>query len=124
MEGDEAIDRLMMPVLDAIKRHIKDKEAITDIYNRAYEAVMESMDAKEYKPSKIYKDMAKRIGQSDADKVLLLITAKRELEEQVISLEFRLIDLTGAIEDYLNDAREKPAWEKLEEAMNKLGMRR
>ncbi len=92
MEGNEAIDRLMMPVLDAIKRHIKDKEAITDIYNRAYEAVMESMDAKE--------------------------------EARVTNLELRLTDLTGAIEDYLNDAREKPAWEKLEEAMNKLGMRR
>ena len=44
MQGNNNIDTLMMPVLDAIKRHVKDKNAITDIYNRAYEAVINSMD--------------------------------------------------------------------------------
>ena len=44
MEGNENIDALMMPVLDAIRRHVKDKDAITDIYNRAYEALLISME--------------------------------------------------------------------------------
>ena len=44
MEGNSNIDALMMPVLDAIRRHVKDKDAITDIYNRAYEAIIISME--------------------------------------------------------------------------------
>ena len=44
MEGTEPIDELMRPVLAAIKRNVKNPDAITDIYNRAYEAVMISMD--------------------------------------------------------------------------------
>ena len=39
MEGTKEIDELMRPVLVAIKRHLKDRDAITEIYNRAYEAV-------------------------------------------------------------------------------------
>lgn len=45
MEGTEPIDELMRPVLAAIRRHVKNPDAVTDIYNRAYEAVMKSMDA-------------------------------------------------------------------------------
>jgi hypothetical protein len=44
MEGIEEIDKLMRPVLTAIKRHVKDEDAITEIYNRTYEAIIESMD--------------------------------------------------------------------------------
>ena len=44
MEGDERIDVLMIPVLASIKRNVKDKDAVTEIYNRAYEAVMNGMD--------------------------------------------------------------------------------
>lgn len=44
MQGDPKVDELMRPVLAAIKRHVKNSDAITDIYNRAYEAVMNSMD--------------------------------------------------------------------------------
>ena len=44
MQGDLNVDLLMLPVLHAIERHVKDGDAITDIYNRAYEAVMNSMD--------------------------------------------------------------------------------
>jgi hypothetical protein len=44
MEGLEEIDRLMFPVLKAIERHVKDKDAVTEIYNRAYEALIISMD--------------------------------------------------------------------------------
>ena len=36
MQENEKIDELMCPVLDAIRRHVKDRDAITDIYNRAY----------------------------------------------------------------------------------------
>jgi L-amino acid N-acyltransferase YncA len=30
--------------LKAIERHVKDKDAVTEIYNRAYEALIISMD--------------------------------------------------------------------------------
>lgn len=46
MQGDPKVDELMRPVLVAIERHVKDREAATEIYNRAYEAVMNSMDVK------------------------------------------------------------------------------
>lgn len=46
MEGTKEIDELMCPVKTAIERHVKDRTAFTDIYNRAYEALMISMDAK------------------------------------------------------------------------------
>jgi cytochrome c553 len=44
MQGDPKVDELMRPVLAAIKRHVKNSDAVTDIYNRAYEAVINSMD--------------------------------------------------------------------------------
>ena len=47
MQGDQKVDQLMRPVHAAIKRHVKDDAAVTDIYNRAYEAVMISMDVKD-----------------------------------------------------------------------------
>jgi L-amino acid N-acyltransferase YncA len=37
----------MRPVRAAIERHVKDSDAITEIYNRAYEALMISMDVKD-----------------------------------------------------------------------------
>ena len=50
MEGNSNIDALMMPVLDAINRHVKDRDAKTDIYNRAYEALLISMVVKDMHP--------------------------------------------------------------------------
>lgn len=44
MQGDKRVDELMLPVLNAINRHVKDRDAKTDIYNRAYEALLISMD--------------------------------------------------------------------------------
>ena len=44
MEGNKRVDELMLPVLNAINRHVKDRDAKTDIYNRAYEALLISMD--------------------------------------------------------------------------------
>ena len=44
MEGNQQIDILMIPVMKAIKKHVKDRDAQTEIYNRAYEAIQNSMD--------------------------------------------------------------------------------
>ena len=46
MEGNQQIDILMIPVIKAIKKHVKDRDAQIEIYNRAYEAVQTSMDEK------------------------------------------------------------------------------
>lgn len=43
MEGVEPVDELMIPVLQAISRNVSKQEAITDIYNRAYEAVLNAL---------------------------------------------------------------------------------
>jgi hypothetical protein len=48
---------------------------------------------------------------------------RKELRNEIDDLQRRLINLTGAVEDFLNDVREKPAVEKLERAMNDYGMR-
>lgn len=74
--------------------------------------------------SKLFSEVVRKYGQSDADKVMQLISVKRELEKNVNDLERRLINLTGAIEDFLNDVRERPAIEKLELAMNDYGIRK
>lgn len=37
--GDNRVEKYMSKVRVAIERHVKDSDAITDIYNRAYEAV-------------------------------------------------------------------------------------
>lgn len=42
MEGNTKVDKLMQPVLAAIERHVKERDAKTDIYNRAYEALYDS----------------------------------------------------------------------------------
>ena len=87
MEGTNYIDSLMIPVLAAIKRHVKDKDAIAEIYNRAYEALMEELDVS---------------------------TENSELIERVKRL-------TNAIDDFLNDTREKESVEALERAMKDYG---
>jgi len=47
MEGDPVVDKLMRPVMDALIRHAIRGASRTDIYNRAYEAVMNSMVVKD-----------------------------------------------------------------------------
>ena len=44
MEGNSDIDIEMIPVNAAIRRHVKNSDAFTDIYNRAYEALMRQTD--------------------------------------------------------------------------------
>lgn len=46
MEGNSKIDILMIPVAAVIRKHVKNRDAFTEIYNRAYEAILISMDAK------------------------------------------------------------------------------
>ena len=53
MEGTKEIDEIMWPVLSAIKKHVKQSDAVTEIYNRAYEALMISIDVNEIKEKRI-----------------------------------------------------------------------
>ena len=93
MQGDLNVDLLMLPVLHAIERHVKDRDAITDIYNRAYEAVMTSMD--------VNKERAEK-----AEAKLKSITERCE------ELESRLDLYHGNMMDVLQDALHK-ATEKI-----------
>ena len=43
MEGDPVVDRLMKPVRATIEHYVKNQAAVIAIYNRAYEAAMNSM---------------------------------------------------------------------------------
>lgn len=65
MQGDPVIDRLMQPVVSAIRRHEIKGEARADIYNRAYEAVMNSMTVLDTMREKLSE------ANSNADKVEL-----------------------------------------------------
>lgn len=47
MKGDMRVDILMIPVLRALEKHVKDEDAKTEIYNRAYEAILISMNVKQ-----------------------------------------------------------------------------
>lgn len=41
--GDYRVEKYMSKVRVAIERHVKDSDAATDIYNRAYEAVYDAI---------------------------------------------------------------------------------
>lgn len=58
MQGDKRVDELMLPVLNAINRHVKDGDAKTDIYNRAYEALLISMDVKDMEISNLSSEVS------------------------------------------------------------------
>ncbi len=49
-QGDPRVDTIMWPILLVIRRYVKNLDAVTEIYNRAYEALMISMDINQ--PSK------------------------------------------------------------------------
>ena len=40
MEGNADVDIEMLPIKMAIRRHVKNRDAFTDIFNRAYETLM------------------------------------------------------------------------------------
>lgn len=49
-EGDPRVEKYMLPVRDAIERHVPwASDAFTDIYNRAYEAVYNAIIEQEAK---------------------------------------------------------------------------
>ena len=58
MQGDKRVDELMLPVLNAINRHVKDRDAKTEIYNRAYEALLISMDVKDMEISNLSSEVS------------------------------------------------------------------
>lgn len=66
MQGDLNVDLLMLPVLHAIKRHVKDGTAVTEIYNRAYEAVMEVQDALNVADADEFADVKSELDRKDA----------------------------------------------------------
>jgi hypothetical protein len=41
--GDQRVEGYMPKVRAAIERHVEDRDAVTDIYNRAYEAVYQAI---------------------------------------------------------------------------------
>jgi len=45
--GDSRVEKYMLPVKEAIKRHIQEQSAFTDIYNRCYEAIYKAICDKE-----------------------------------------------------------------------------
>lgn len=52
MEGNRRVEELMMPVNEAIKRHVKyPSDGFTDIYNQAYVAVMKALEETERSPT-------------------------------------------------------------------------
>lgn len=59
MQGNPDIDILMIPTSKAIKKHVKDSDAITEIYNRAYEAVIISMEVKDAENAALREQNAK-----------------------------------------------------------------
>ena len=63
----------------------------------------------------------KNLQQSDADKVLILIEAKRKLEQELSESEEKRQRLVNAIDDFLNDTREKESVQALEQAMKDYG---
>lgn len=77
MQGDPKVDKLMIPVMEAIRRHTRNVDAFQDIYNRAYEAVKNGMDA-------IGAQEAERIEDGTYLDVGVSMDAKRELTDAEI----------------------------------------
>jgi septal ring factor EnvC (AmiA/AmiB activator) len=65
MMGSNLVDEVMIPVRAAILRHVKNKDAVTDIYNRCYEAVMASIATIE--KMKKHDELRQQITELEAD---------------------------------------------------------
>ena len=112
MQGDLNVDLLMLPVLHAIERHVKDRDAITDIYNRAYEAVMNGMDVKTGKTYCAYCGAEYPLDDNAANQVsehiktcekhpMRAVEARAEAAQTEISSLLAVID--KAVDCYFND---------------------
>lgn len=84
MQGDPRIDRLMYPVELAIRRHVKDRQAHIDIYNRAYEAILSSMDALDVSAQVTAKQIAESA--KSLQRALVLQAENERLREALIGL--------------------------------------
>ena len=78
MEGTPQIDILMIPVMKAIKKHVKDRDAQTEIYNRAYEAIQTSMDVNKRITFDDFNGEITRLGIHYAAKALGSITSDKK----------------------------------------------
>ena len=94
MQGDPKVDELMRPVMAAIKRHVKDSDAKTDIYNRAYEAIMISMEVNKSRAEKA------------EEKVKSITERCEELESRLDLYHGNMMDV---LQDALHKASEKIA---------------
>ncbi len=87
MQGDPRIDRLIYPVELAIKRHVKDGDAVTEIYNRAYEALMMSIDALDVAAKVTAKQIAENAKNLQrAEKAVAALKAERDLSDELYLL--------------------------------------
>ena len=100
MEGDPRIDKLMRPVLAAIDRHVKDSDAKTEIYNRAYEALLQSLDALDAAA----RVTAKQIAENAKN---LRRTEAAEAKVAELEKEFENIKFEKTRRKTMNDTRDK-----------------
>lgn len=103
MQGDPKIDILMRPVRAAIERHVKGRAAVTDIYNRAYEAIMNSMDVIDTSAKVAAKQIAEsaknlqRAEKAEAENVRLqteLDAANEDAERLAHGITYRIFSST------------------------------
>lgn len=83
MQGNPDIDILMMPTSKAIKKHVKDRDAITEIYNRAYEAVIIIMEVKDTDINKLKaerNELAKAVGLMTTLKPTMVVDSAHPVE--------------------------------------------
>lgn len=89
MQGNPDIGILMIPTKKAIKKHVKDRDAFTEIYNRAYEAVMISMEAKEADINKLKAEIAE--WEADAKRLIQLANFKNARAGEYFDLHEQLV---------------------------------
>ena len=112
MEGDPLVDRLMKPVIATIEHYVKNQAGVIAIYNRAYEAVMNSMVVLDTMRDQLSKANAHA---EEAEKFAAL------KQERCAELELRLDAYNGNMIDTLQ-ARAEAAEARvaeLEEALQK-----
>lgn len=114
MEGDKRVDELMMPVLTAIKRHVKDNDAVTEIYNRAYEALLISMDVKDLEISKLQSELtASRDNNAKYFLILEEIYDALGMDDHTVSCVpeiYKLQNENECLTEEIYDLREQVRW--------------
>lgn len=109
MEGDPKVDELMRPVLKVIERHVKDSDAKTEIYNRAYEAIMISMEGNLIRVDKLQARIAElelRLDAYNGNMMDVLEDENRKLKERIKELEKALTDVLHIGEEHTSRSKE------------------